>query len=120
DAGVPAVIATAQAIDDAAATELAARFYRSLASGAPLSTAFAEAKAAVCTRWGMSSRAVYRSSAAPEVSDGRWPWDLYVAPGGAEQASRWRLPLAARDPLFGLPAIPEGELPASPFKHLHW
>ncbi|HXT21943.1 MAG TPA: CHAT domain-containing protein, partial [Thermoanaerobaculia bacterium] len=120
DAGVPAVIATAQAIDDAVATELAARFYRSLASGAPLSTAFAEAKAAVCTRWGASARAVYRSAAAPELSDGRWPWDLYVTPGAAEQASRWSLALAAHDPLFGLPALPEMELPPSPYKHLHW
>lgn len=101
-AGVPAVIATSEAIQDAVATELSSRFYRALASGAPLRTAFTEAVAAVQTRTG-------------EVTQ---PWNFYVAPGAEERVKRWSLPWAARDPLFGLPSVPAMDLPLSPFKHL--
>ncbi len=120
DAGVPAVVATSQAIDDAVATELAARFYRSLASGMPLRTAYAEAQAAVRTRWGSESKSTYRSTVAEAVGEERWPWDVYVRPGAEEHASKWSLALAARDHLYGLPSPPAMELPASPFKHLDW
>ena len=40
DAGVQAVIATDQAVDDAVATAFAARFYQGLAGGAAIGTAF--------------------------------------------------------------------------------
>ena len=120
DAGVPAVIATSQAIDDGVATELSTRFYKALASGAPIRTAFAEAQEAVRTRRGDFARGTYRSFVPEEVAEDLWPWDLYVAPGAEERVARWSLPLAARDPLFGLPAPPAMDLPLSPFKHLDW
>lgn len=120
DAGVPAVIATSQAIDDAVATEFSTRFYKALASGAPVRTAYSEAQAAVQTRRGDLTRGVYRSFVPEVVAEDRWPWDLHVAPGAEERLTRWSLPLAARDPLFGLPALPAMDLPVSPFKHLAW
>ncbi len=101
-AGVPAVIATSEAIQDAVATDLSSRFYKALASGAPIRSAFTEAIAAVQTRTG----------------EGAKPWALYVAPGAEERVQRWSLPVAARNPLFGLPAPPAMDLPLSPFKHL--
>ncbi len=120
DAGVPAVIATSQAIDDAVATELSSRFYKALASGATVRTAYTEAQAAVQVRRGDQARGTYRSFVPDVVAEDRWPWDLYVAPGAEERLARWSLPLAARDPLFGLPPLPALDLPASPFKHLAW
>ncbi|HEY2738928.1 MAG TPA: CHAT domain-containing protein, partial [Thermoanaerobaculia bacterium] len=102
DAGVPAVIATSQDIPDAVATELSNWFYKAIASGVPLGSAFHEAAAAVQTRTGQEAK----------------PWDLYVKPGAEERVERWSLPVAARDPLFGLPALPEMDLPRAPFKHL--
>ena len=120
DAGVPAVIATSEAIDDAVATEFAGRFYQALASGASVRTAYTEAQGAVQARRGEQARGTYRSFVPDEVVEERWPWDLYVAPGAEERLARWSLPLAARDPLFGLPPLPAMDLPASPFKHLAW
>jgi tetratricopeptide (TPR) repeat protein len=120
DAGVPAVIATSEAIDDGVATEFSARFYKALASGATIRTAYSEAQGAVQTRQGETVRGAYRSFVPDEVVADRWPWDLYVAPGAEESLARWSLPLAARDPLFGLPPLPLLDLPAAPFKHLSW
>ncbi|HEX5758348.1 MAG TPA: tetratricopeptide repeat protein [Thermoanaerobaculia bacterium] len=120
DAGVPAVVATSQAIDDAVATEFAARFYQALAGGASLRTAYAEAQGAVQTRRGGLARDTYRSFVPEAMAEERWPWDLHVAPGAEERVARWSLPLAARDPLFGLPPPPALDLPSSPFKHLAW
>ena len=48
-AGIPAVVATSQAIEDEIATELSTRFYNALAGGAGIGTAFAESVAAVKT-----------------------------------------------------------------------
>ncbi len=120
DAGVAAVIATSQAIDDEVASEFAARFYKSLAAGAALRTAFNEAEAAVRARRGDEPRAAYRSFVPPEVGARRWPWELYVADGAGEHASKWSLPLAAKNPLYSLPAPAPRDLPASPFKNLDW
>jgi tetratricopeptide (TPR) repeat protein len=120
DAGVPAVIATSQAIDDAVATEFSSRFYKALASGTPVRTAYQEAQGAVQVRRGAAARGAYRSFVPEVVAEDRWPWDLYVAPGAEERVVRWSLPLAARDPLFGLPPLPPMDLPTSPFKHLSW
>ena len=54
DAGVRAVIATDQAVEDAMATAFAARFYRGLAGGATIGAAFEEAKAAMQIQGGAS------------------------------------------------------------------
>ena len=48
-AGIPAVVATSQAIEDEIATKLSTRFYNALAGGAGIGTAFAESVAAVKT-----------------------------------------------------------------------
>src|SRR6185436_10381800 len=117
DAGVPAVIATSQAIDDGVATVFSARFYKALASGTPVPTAYAEAEGAVQTRQGDLARGAYRSFVPEVVAEDRWPWGLFVAPGAEGRLAHWSLPLAARDPLFGLPSPPAMDLPLSPFKH---
>jgi hypothetical protein len=120
-ARVPVVVATSQAILDSVATELSARFYQALASGAPLRAAFEEAAAAVQALTGDLPQGTYADldpgPLVPLVQD-RWPWDLYVAPGAEEEVRRWSLPRVARDPLFGLPPLPAMDLPLSPFKHL--
>ncbi|HZF10095.1 MAG TPA: CHAT domain-containing protein [Thermoanaerobaculia bacterium] len=120
-AGVPVVIATSQAILDSVATELSARFYQALASGAPLRTAFEDATAAVQALTGDLPEGTYANlhpaPVVPLVPD-RWPWDLHVAPGAEEETRRWSLPRVVRDPLFGLPPLPAMDLPLSPFKHL--
>ena len=123
DAGVAAVIATAQAIDDAVATDFAVRFYKGLAGGASLQTAFHEAEAACKTENGGEPRSVYvkqaNSTSARHAAVDRWPWALTPRPG-AELALQWNLPDAVDDPLFGLPPLPPGDLPASPFRNILW
>ncbi len=120
DAGVPAVIATSQRIDDEVATEFSARFYKSLASGAPLRTAFNEAQEAVRTRYGDDPRRAYRPPIPEDAFEERWPWELHLAAGAEDHIEKWSLPLIARDPLYGLPEPPATDLPASPFKHLRF
>ncbi len=119
-AGIPAVIATSEAIDDNTATDLSVRFYTALAGGATLASAYAEAVASVKTLKGDRARDVYRDvyRADPVICD-RWPWDLVVKEG-AEIVRNWSLPEAAGDPLFGLPSLPEQDLPETPYRHLQW
>lgn len=49
----------------------------------------------------------------------RWPWNLSLRKG-SEAADQWNLPEAVNDPLFGLPPLPELDLPESPYRHLNW
>ena len=118
EAGVDAVLATAEAIEDDAATEFSTRFYQSLASGATLRTAYHEAEAAVRTKKGEDAADLYRSFI-PELpeEEKRWPWELHVKTDGG-RIENWSLPEAAGDPLFGLPEPARVEAPAEPFKHL--
>ena len=118
EAGVSAVVATSQAIDDAVATEFAGRFYRGLGSGATVRVAYNEAAAAARTGRG-STRDLLATAAQETVAAGRWPWELYVRPG-AQEVEGWNLPDAAGDPLYGLPALPTMDLPQSPYRHLNW
>jgi len=123
DAGIGAVIATAQAIDDTVATDFAVRFYKGLAGGAAVQTAFHEAEAACQTAGGGQPRSVYvkkviSTSAKRAVAD-RWPWALTPRPG-AELVLQWNLPDAVNDPLFGLPPLPPDDLPATPFRNILW
>jgi hypothetical protein len=118
DAGVPRVIATSQAIDDEVAAELSARFYMALASGSFIPTAYAEASAAVQTRYGVR---LWRDLGADPGTlhlEDRWSWDLYYSPSAEEGLDRWSLPQAAGDFLFGLPSLPTLDFPPSPFRHL--
>jgi hypothetical protein len=120
DAGVAAVIATSQAIDDEVATEFSTRFYKALSSGTTIRAGYAEAEGAVQARRGEVRRTTYRDLTSEVVAEDKWPWDLYVAKGAEERLERWSLPVAAAKPLFGLPSPAPTDLPQSPFKHLHW
>ena len=111
EAGVAGVVATSQAIDDAAAVEFAARFYRALGAGAAVRRAFNEAAAAVAVGRGEATRDFLGDEPGePE----RLPWLLQIGEG-AELAAEWSLPEAAGDPLFGLPPLPQRDLPENPF-----
>jgi hypothetical protein len=111
DAGVPTVVATASAIEDAAATEFAGRFYAALGNGATVRRAFDEAAAAVTiSRTGATRDLLGGGTTELDVL----PWHLLVGEG-AEVAAEWSLPKAAGDPLFGLPTLPPGDLPENPY-----
>jgi hypothetical protein len=88
-AGVPAVIATSQAIDDKLATELSARFYQCLAAEAPLGTAFEQAVSLVRTqvgdRYDLASRRSFVPRWAGEAED--WPWKIH----GEDRSRAWKL-----------------------------
>lgn len=116
-ANVSAVIATAQAVDDGAATALATRFYKGLADGAGIEKAYREAAAAVSAIPGQQRWRDLEPIPAGEGADE--PWVLHIRPG-ADRAGLWNLPEAAHDVLFGLPELPPGDLPKEPFRHLEW
>ncbi|MBP9070700.1 MAG: SUMF1/EgtB/PvdO family nonheme iron enzyme [Caldilineaceae bacterium] len=118
DAGVAAVLATSQAIDDGKATQFAARFYAGMANGFNLGIAFGMAQAAVEAGTSSADRGVILVGSA-HTESGIPPWELHVRPG-AEVIRSWSLPQAAGDPLFQLPQPPAQDLPAVPFLHLHW
>ncbi len=123
DAGVQAVIATSRSIDDARATRFATDFYAALGGGASLRRAFEQAAAAARAAAGDLPRAAYRDigaeddGAAGQVTDAQWPWALHVSDGAAARAD-WSLAEAIGDPLFGLPRLPDGDLPPDPFRGL--
>ncbi len=57
-------------------------------------------------------------SASPDPTDDHgFPWEFRP---GTELVERWSLPDAAGNPEFGLPRLPERDLPESPFRHLNW
>jgi tetratricopeptide (TPR) repeat protein len=118
DAGVPVVIATSRAVDDALAARFAGQFYAELAAGRGIEAAFAAAGPA--TRLGAADLARHLTPAADPLAehgaDGL-PWALYARPG-AEADREWSLPAAADDLLFGLPPLPPGDLPADPYRSL--
>lgn len=122
NAGVPIVIATSQAVGDKAATDFAARFYQGLAGGDTIRSAFNQASGASRSELGEPTRAYLVGDAVNEAATAiadRWPWALYPREG-AELAAGWNLPSAVDDPLFGLPPLPELDLPDCPFRHLQW
>jgi hypothetical protein len=120
EAGVAAVLATSRAVDDEVAKEFAGRFYVGLAGGAELQTAYEEAAGAIRAKYGSSPQDMWWVEAKEEeTAEDRWPWTLYVRKG-AQLVTAWNLPDAAGNPLFGLPPLPEGDLPGTPFRHLHW
>lgn len=116
EAGVPAVLATSQAVDDLAATIFAARFYRGLAGGASIAAAFGEARAEQDMQGGRVFRDIGAAEAIPE---GGVPWRLHTR-RGAETVADWSLPQAAGDPLFGLPPLPALDLPDKPYRYLDY
>jgi hypothetical protein len=95
-AGVQAVVATTQAIQDRVAAEFAEAFYAELAVR-PLQNAFDTAVQALRTRWGDDPRAVTRDVALHDAHRApEWPWILDCDPAyqawtlGAELAQRRR------------------------------
>ena len=114
EAGVPAVIGTATAIKDEIATELAGRFYNSIASGATVHNSWLEAIDIVKTKTDTTKRKGLKLRR-DKGSD--FPWNLYIK-DGAEIVREWDLPSAAKNPLFGLPELPIANLPEEPFRFL--
>jgi WD40 repeat protein len=118
EAGVPAIIATSQAINDGVARDLSLNFYHSLSTGDDIFTAFREAVASVQLRHGGNTRSFVKLEAEIARETERFPWDFYVRPG-AETIREWNLPEEAHDPLFGLPELPL-TFPESPYRFLEW
>ncbi len=126
EAGVAAVIATARAIDDGMARAFAVAFYTELASGLPLRAAYEKARGRVLAAHDTVPEAYYghrdfgttSESASPDPTDDHgFPWEFRP---GDELVERWSLPDAAGNPEFGLPRLPERDLPETPFRHLNW
>ena len=117
--GVPVVMATSTAINDDVAQQFAEQFYRRLAEGASIQAAFNSYQDIVSIKQ-IPKKDLYRGFQVPSAFDDRFPWELYIKPGAGEIAG-WDLPTAAQNPLFGLPPIPPlYDLPARPFRYLHW
>ncbi|MFK7921631.1 MAG: CHAT domain-containing protein [Bacteroidia bacterium] len=115
-AGVPAVIGTSHSVADNVATQLAARFYSSLANGASIERAWKEAEDEVkMVEGGGISRNLFSEALQDEPEF--FPWDLYIKEG-AEIIRDWNLPLEVDNPLFGLPELPPMHLPEQPFRYL--
>ena len=115
-AGVPTVIATARGIFDDVAVDFATIFYRGIASGASIRSAFVQAKNGVTFKMGNNKRDLYDESAAEDqlLDEQDFPWDLYRQEG-PDLAAEWTLWGAADDPLFDVPKPPPGALPQSPY-----
>lgn len=112
-AGIPAVIATDNAINDQQAKAIAISFYEQLGKGRPLETAFYHYQAPHDIKRSEASRKLDMG----EVSD--YPWRLSYKPGAEAEMKVWSLAIAAEQPLFGLPPIaPKFDLPAQPFRYL--
>jgi WD40 repeat protein len=127
EAGVASVITTARAIEDGVAREFAAAFYTELAAGLPLRAAYEASRGRVLAAKGDAPKSYYQSrnlgcsatdADSPDPTDDRgFPWEFRP---GTELVERWSLPDAAGNPEFGLPHLPERDLPESPFRHLSW
>ncbi|MEL7530483.1 MAG: CHAT domain-containing protein [Bacteroidota bacterium] len=116
EAGIPAVIGTSHSVADNIATQLAARFYSSLANGASIERAWKEAEDEVkMVEGGGISRNLFSDALQDEPEF--FPWDLYTKEG-AEIILDWNLPLEVDNPLFGLPELPPMHLPDQPFRYL--
>jgi WD40 repeat protein len=121
------VISTSQQIKDDIAVRFAQRFYQGLASdgkggqGIGLRQAFDEAVARTKVESSDGSpRGLYWGGIEwSALSAGHWPWMLRLDPAD-EGTALWNLARAASDPLFGLPPLPELDLPDRPFPGLNW
>lgn len=120
--GIPAVVGTSMAIADDIATDLAIRFYAGLANGITLERAWAEAIDNIVIKKGSTNvRGMYREEeeeTSVETLAERFPWEIHYREG-SEAVKEWNLPIAANNPLFGLPPIPGTyQLPDRPFLYL--
>jgi formylglycine-generating enzyme required for sulfatase activity len=125
--GVAAVIATARAIEDSVARDFAAAFYTELVAGFRLRAAYEASRGRILAAHGEATTNYYQNrellatAREPDgidaADDNGFPWEFRP---GTELVERWSLPDAAGNPLLGLPAVPERDLPESPFRHLAW
>jgi hypothetical protein len=93
-------------------------FYQSLAIGSSVRRAFLDAQASIDVRgasMSIDSRGASMSIDSRDESSS--DWQLFTE-AEDELATSWTLAELARDPTFGLPAIPRTDLPAKPFRHL--
>ena len=118
------MIATARAIEDAVAREFAVAFYTELAAGT-IPAAFKRRGGACGPHRGRAAgellssqqpRPRHRGRMAEPADERGSPWELRLRAGAelaaAEPARR------GRQPIFGLPPLPEGDLPDDPFRGL--
>lgn len=116
---IPAVVATDRIVEDHQAQRFAADFYRALAAGEPIGVAFDRARhQAACFQAAPGvSRDLQPGTGTGTGAEGSPPWRLLLAePAG--DAGAWSLPIAANDPLFGLPEPVDGALPQEPYMGL--
>jgi energy-coupling factor transporter ATP-binding protein EcfA2 len=92
-AGIRAVIATSEAINDAVATDFSHRFYGALAGDASIDRAYKEAVASILTAHEGTSRDLY-SEETPEAQG--LPWELYVHPDDVA-VRNWNLATPRRE-----------------------
>jgi hypothetical protein len=114
DAGIPAVVGTFESVKDGVAQQLAQQFYAGFGNGLSLGRAWSEAIASVQLTEGGDPR----SMGWGEQVLTRFPWDVFVKKG-AEPVLDWNLPDAVGDPLFGLPELPNLDLPDTPYRFLN-
>jgi len=117
DAGIPMTITTSRKIGDNTAKNFATSFYTNLGLGNNLEESFASYENQVKIS-GTSFRSLYFEEELEDASIQGFPWRMEYQ-RGAETVGDWSLPLAADDPLYGLPApIEKFDLPESPFLYL--
>lgn len=111
-AGLPAVIGTAQQINDTIATGLASQFYKGLSQGMTIDLSWTDAVDKMKTEsGGTATSSMYNQTLLASPGENDFPWDLYLGEDGNESRA-WNLPEAANQPLFGL------ELPRSYYRNL--
>jgi hypothetical protein len=129
DAGVPAVIATARAIDDRAATKFAVAFYEALTTGSSdenrkitggcgLGRAFAAAEGLVRAAHGGNPRHILAKAptAFDNFDDDGWPWRAQYNSDKYENADLWNL--FEDNPLSNLPLPGDIDWPSDPYRSL--
>ena len=113
DKGIPAVIATENAISDAVAVEFATQFYESFNVGKSINQAYKEAVAIIKSQKKyQDTRALYRPEQDKETNE--QPWKLHHDTS-AVNALDWNLPEVAGQPLYGLIPTPEIPMPGNPY-----
>jgi hypothetical protein len=113
--GVPMVIGTSKSINDETASKFSTRFYDGIAKGQPLEKAWKDAIDLVKT----TKKGTKKLKGLKLRRDGSsdFPWRRWIR-RGSEAVKEWNLPLAAKNPLFGLPDLPATQLPERPFVFL--
>ncbi len=122
-AGAPSVIVTARSIADDVARQFAVNFHQSLVGGIKLRQAYDLARNNLRKDLGDAPRPYYRelgdtSGAEPRDELGL-PWELEFK-DDKKTVKDWTLADAANKPDFGLPPLPDRDLPVSPFRQLDW